>query len=170
MLLRTMQPADLAGVFHIQTQAYVAEMVEAPALLAARLASAPDCAWVAEQDGELLAYLVAYPSLLGKISALGQEFQIATPANSLYLHDMAVAPAHAGKGLAQAILRLALNYASQQGWQYACLVSVQSTRDYWQRLGFIEQTSLSQEQQDKLGSYAGPAFYMLKELKKSVIR
>ncbi|BBB64298.1 N-acetyltransferase [Undibacterium sp. YM2] len=164
MVVRTMQPADLAAVYHIQTQAYVADMVEAPTLLASRLAAAPACAWVAELGNQVVAYLAAYPSRFGKISALGQEFQPAQPANALYLHDMAVAPEQAGQGLARAILASALEYAAAQGWQYACLVSVQSTRSYWQKLGFIAQTDLDEEQQAKLDSYVGPAFYMVRAL------
>jgi len=164
MLVRTMQPADLAAVYHIQTLAYVADMVEAPALLASRLAAAPACAWVAELDARVVAYFAAYPSLYGKISALGQEFEPAQPANVLYLHDMAVAPEHAGQGLARAMLASALEYAVSQGWQYACLVSVQGTRSYWQAQGFMEQTELNEEQRAKLGTYVGPAFYMVRDL------
>lgn len=164
MLVRTMQPADLEAVYHIQTQAYIADMVEAPALLARRLAAAPACAWVAELDNQVVAYLAAYPSRFGKISSLGQEFQPAQSANALYLHDMAVAPAQAGQGLARAMLANALEYAGAQGWQYACLVSVQSTRSYWQNLGFIVQADLDEEQLAKLNSYVGPAFYMIRAL------
>ncbi|MES2040110.1 MAG: GNAT family N-acetyltransferase [Pseudomonadota bacterium] len=159
-----MQPDDLAAVYHIQTLAYVSAMVEPRALLASRLVAAPDCAWVAEQHSQVVAYLAAYPSTNGRISALGQDFQIAHIPNALYLHDMAVAPEQAGQGLARAMLASALAYAGQQRWQYACLVSVQSTRSYWQGLGFIEQADLNEEQTIKLASYAGPAFYMVKEL------
>lgn len=164
MLVRTMQPQDLAAVYQIQTLAYVADMVEPPALLASRLAAAPDCAWVVEQEKKVAAYLAAYPSVHGQVSALGQDFQVAQFANAIYLHDMAVAPEQAGQGLARAMLASALAYAGLQGWQYACLVSVQSTRSYWQGLGFIEQTDLNEEQTIKLASYAGPAFYMVREL------
>ncbi|MFZ6746423.1 GNAT family N-acetyltransferase [Undibacterium sp. JH2W] len=164
VLLRNMQADDLARVYRIQSQVYATEMVEAAELLANRLATAPACAWVAEQDQQLAAYLAAYPSLNGRISALGQDFQVAQPANALYLHDMAVAPEQAGKGLARTLLEFALTYARQQGWQYACLVSVQSTRAYWQRLGFLEQTELNQEQIAKLATYMGPAYYMSRRL------
>ncbi|MFZ6777006.1 GNAT family N-acetyltransferase [Undibacterium sp. Ji83W] len=159
-----MQPDDLAAVYHIQTLAYVSAMVESPALLASRLAAAPDCTWVAEHDNQVVAYLAAYPSVHGRVSALGQDFQVAHIPNALYLHDMAVAPAQAGQGLARAMLASALAHAGEQGWRYACLVSVQSTRSYWQGLGFIEQTDLNEEQTIKLASYTGPAFYMVKEL------
>lgn len=164
MSVRTMQPDDLAVVYHIQTLVYVSAMVEPPALLASRLAAAPDCAWVAEQDNQVVAYLAAYPSTNGRISALGQNFQVAQLANALYLHDMAVAPEQTGQGLARSMLASALAYAGQQGWQYVCLVSVQSTRSYWQGLGFIEQADLNEDQTIKLASYAGPAFYMVREL------
>ncbi|MFZ6871898.1 GNAT family N-acetyltransferase [Undibacterium sp. Di27W] len=164
VLLRNMQAKDLAAVYQIQSLAYPAEMLEAPVLLASRLAAAPACAWVAEQDHRIVAYLAAYPSVKGKISALGQDFQVAAPANALYLHDMAVTPEQVGKGLARAILECALAHARCQGWQYASLVSVQNTRSYWGKLGFQEQTALNAEQVAKLATYMGPAYYMLRAL------
>ncbi|MFZ6769593.1 GNAT family N-acetyltransferase [Undibacterium sp. Di26W] len=158
--VRTMLPQDVAAVFDIQSLAYVPAMVEALPLLAARLQSAPDTAWVAEQDGCVMAYLVAYPSIGGRISALGQAFSLAGQPNALYVHDLAVDPAHAGKGLAQAMLAHAFAYARRQNWQHVCLVSVQSTSAFWQRRGFVEQTGLDQQQLEKLASYTGDAFYM----------
>jgi len=140
--VRSMQPQDLAAVFDIQSLAYVSDMVEALPLLAARLQSAPDTAWVAEQDGCIMAYLAAYPSIGGRISALGQAFSPASTPNALYLHDLAVNPAHAGKGLAQVMIAHAFAYAQRHSWQHVCLVSVQSTLPFWQRHGFVAQTEL----------------------------
>lgn len=159
-----MQPQDLAAVFDIQSLAYVSDMVEALPLLAARLQSAPDTAWVTEQDGRIIAYLAAYPGIGGRISALGQAFSPASTPNALYLHDLAVDPAHAGKGLAQAMIAHAFAYVQQHNWQYVCLVSVQSTMAFWQRRGFVVQTEFDQQQAEKLASYSGAAFYMIKDL------
>ncbi|MCH8618054.1 GNAT family N-acetyltransferase [Undibacterium sp. TS12] len=164
VLVRPMQAADLAAVFRIQTFAYVPAMVEAEDVLAARLAAAPATAWVAEEGRQVIAYLAAYPSLAGRISALGHEFAVADPANALYLHDMAVEPRHGGRGVASLLLDVALDYARRQGWRYACLVSVQSTQTYWQRLGFAEFEDPDEDQRAKLGSYTGLATYMYREL------
>lgn len=166
MLVRLMEYEDLVAVYRVQSLAYVAAMVEAPEILAQRLTSAPDCSWVAEEGGEVIAYLAAYPSVLGRISALGQEFQVAEFANALYLHDLAVSPHGMGRGVAQAMLEFAVCHAQQQGWSYVCLVSVQNTRGFWQRQGFSEQNNLNGEQAGKLASYAGPAVYMVRNLRK----
>ncbi|MBC3916827.1 GNAT family N-acetyltransferase [Undibacterium sp. CY18W] len=166
--VRSMLPQDLAAVFDIQSLAYVSDMVETLPLLAARLQSAPDTAWVAEQDGCIMAYLAAYPSIGGRVSALGQAFSPASTPNALYLHDLAVDPAQAGKGVAQAMIAHAFAYAQRQNWQYICLVSVQSTSAFWQRLGFVVQAELDQQQTDKLASYSGAAFYMIKDLRAGV--
>ncbi|MFZ6654651.1 GNAT family N-acetyltransferase [Undibacterium sp. TJN19] len=158
--VRLMQQADLTAVFHIQSLAYVPTMVEAMHLLAARLDSAPETVWVAERDGEILAYLMAYPCARDQLSALGQTFQVAKNAEALYLHDLAVHPKMAGQGLAQSMVSHALDYARQQGLLQVLLVSVQSTGTFWQRLGFVEQAHLEPAQLAKLASYAGPAHFM----------
>lgn len=162
--IRAMQAADLAAVFQVQMQTYVPAMVEAPALLAARLQAAPATAWVAQDRQGVAAYLVAYPSRCGKIAALGQPFQVAADANALYLHDLAVAPRLAGRGAGGALARQAWQYAGQMGWRYSCLVSVQDTRAFWQQLGYREPGELSAQQQAGLQSYSGQAYYLVKDL------
>jgi len=162
--IRRMREADIASVFAVQAQVYVAEMIEPASLIAARLAAAPQTCWVAEDRHGIGAYLMGYPSRYGKISALGAGFEVAAEADALYLHDLAVAPRMGGQGAGQGLVQQALAFARAQSWAYACLVSVQDSSRFWQRLGFLPSAALQAEQVALLKTYSGPALYCTKQL------
>lgn len=163
--IRLMREQDIAAVFEVQTQAYVSAMVEAEGIFRARLVTAPATCWVAE-DAEVgvCAYLMAYPSSSGKISSLGSDFDPARDADSLYLHDLAVGTAMHGRGVGVRLVEHAQAYALSAGWTTMHLVSVQSTKAFWQKQGFVEVTALSPEQTSALMTYSGLAHYCVKQL------
>ncbi|WP_423709673.1 GNAT family N-acetyltransferase [Undibacterium sp. WLX3042] len=163
--IRLMREQDIPAVFRVQTQAYVSAMVEAESIFRKRLAAAPATCWVAEDaSAGVCAYLMAYPSTSGKISSLGSDFHPATEADSLYLHDLAVGTAMHGRGVGVQLVRHAEAYATSAGWTTLHLVSVQSTKAFWQKQGFVEVTALSPEQTSALMTYSGPAYYCVKQL------
>jgi len=162
--LRIMRHADLAAVHAVQVQAYVSNMVESLEVLGTRLQAAPDTAWVAENKDGIGAYLVAYPSQRGKISALGGEFELPPAADALYIHDLAVAPRMAGLGIAAALVQQAISYALSKQLQFVCLVSVQDSLSFWNKLHFVEDHELSPEQASMLLSYSGEAYYCSRKL------
>ncbi|MBC3933816.1 GNAT family N-acetyltransferase [Undibacterium rugosum] len=162
--IRAMRVADVSAVYAVQAQVYVADMVEPQTLLLARLQVAPDSAWVAEDEAGVGAYLAGYPSVTGKISALGADFAPAFPADALYLHDMAVAPRMAGQGVAARLFAAALQLAKQRDYAAMCLVSVQNTLPFWRHFGFAAQNPVTPEQQALLASYSGDAYYCIRHL------
>ncbi|MFZ6689315.1 GNAT family N-acetyltransferase [Undibacterium sp. SXout11W] len=162
--IRLMREKDLPAVHAVQALAYVAEMVEPLDLLKARLQTSPETAWVAENKDGIGAYLVAYPSQRGKISALGSDFDLSYVPNALYIHDVAVAPRMAGQGVAVALVQQAVSCALAKHLQYGCLVSVQNSLSFWEKLGFLEDRELSPEQSSLLSTYTGAAYYCSKKL------
>ncbi|HTD04048.1 GNAT family N-acetyltransferase [Undibacterium sp.] len=162
--LRLMTDADIDQVCAIQQEAYVPDMVEARAVLHGRLAACGGTCWVAEDEYGLCAYLFAYRSLHGLVSPLGYAFRHAQDADSLYLHDLAVSQRVAGQGVGALLVRLALQQALACGLRYSCLVSVQSSKVFWNRLGYQEQDVADQAQRASLDSYTGPAWYMVRAL------
>lgn len=162
--LRLMTAADIDDVSALQQEAYVPDMIESDQVLRSRLAACAETSWVAEDEYGLCAYLFAYRSLHGRVSPLGCAFRHVQGADSLYLHDLAVAQRVAGQGVGALLVRLALQQALAQGLRYSCLVSVQSSRVFWNRLGYQEQDMADQAQQANLESYAGPAWYMVRKL------
>lgn len=162
-----MLPADIASVLRVQSHSYLPDNIESEAVIRARLASAPDTAWVAEVNGAVCAYLVGYRSRLGKVGALGDGFEPAKAPDCLYLHDLAVGPQARGLGLGLGprLVTHALSQARREGLAWAALVSVQGSRDFWRQRGFAVSQLNDPGQALALSTYAGgPACYMTQAL------
>lgn len=157
---RTMLANDLDKVMRIQREAYVDEMVESEAILAARLANVPDTSWVVEGEQGVCGYLVGYLSHVGLVTPWGSEFSHKPDADHLYLHDLAISKSAAGCGLGPLLVKHSLQQAKLRLLSGAALVSVQDSRKFWQKMGFNEFANLTSAQQQHLESYTGPAFYM----------
>lgn len=162
--LRLMRTGDLAGVAAIQASSYHPHYLEDDATLAARLREFPDTSWVAEGPAGLGAYLVAYRSVLGKVTPLGAHFDPPPQPNCLYLHDLAVAAHAAGQGLGPALVRHALAMARRESLPCSALVSVQESQAFWRRLGYGVQALADVQQQAHLASYPGGGVYMVRVL------
>ena len=164
-LTRPMLPTDIPSVVHLQAQCYLPDNIESGTVIRARLASAPDTAWVAERDGAVCAYLVGYRSRLGQVGALGDGFEPATDPNCLYLHDLAVGPQARGLGLGPLLVAYALAQAVREGLAWAALVSVQGSQAFWRQQGFTAMRLDDRDPLQALASYAGgQACYMTQAL------
>ena len=53
-----------------------------------------------------------------------------------FVHDMAVAPAGRGTGLAPRLYKAALQAALEAGLQHSRLIAVQAAVNWWRRLGY----------------------------------
>lgn len=158
-----MAAADLPPVLDIQLACYGADFVEAGPLILRRLACAPATAWVAEREGQVCAYLTAYPSQRGKLTALHGDFEPAgANADTLYVHDLAVHPQAHGLRLGAALVAHAMAHSHTQGWRHAALVSVQDSVAFWRHRGFIPAELADAAQRARLASYPGAAAYMLR--------
>jgi ribosomal protein S18 acetylase RimI-like enzyme len=164
LLVRAMRADDLDAVLAIQLACYGAGFVEDGALIARRLASAPHTGWVAEHGGGVRAYLAGYPSVVGKLTPLHGEFEVAARADALYLHDLAVHPDASGLGLGPRLVRHGWAHAVQAGWRHSTLVSVQSSVGFWERQGYTATQPVGPEQQARLATYPGESVYMRRGL------
>ena len=162
--IRPMLATDIAGVLAVQALCYAPAMNESADTIQHRLQQAADFAWVADTPLGVVAYLVTYPSQLGKLTRLGEAFQVSDSADCLYLHDLAVAPNGKGLGLGQQLVEHAFALARSRALRHAALVSVQDSGNYWQSLGFAPQEINQPRQRAALSSYPAPAIYMTCEL------
>lgn len=137
-------------------------MNESGEVILARQASAPAFAWVAELDGEIGAYLMAYPSHLGKVTPLGAEFAPVHEADCLYLHDLAVVPHWSGNGVGAQLVKHALATGVRHSLRQTALVCVQAARPFWQKLDFADFSGLTAPALEALASYPGHARYMVR--------
>lgn len=161
---RLMTQADVAQVLDIQAQCYPARLLEDEATIRARLDSAPDSAWVAEQKNRACAYLVGYRSVVGNITPLDSPFDIPAQTDSLYLHDLAVGKSAQGLGLGPQLVDMACGKARAEGLKYSALVSVQDSLNFWKRLGYEVMEELGVNQTANLHSYGHASLYMVRSL------
>lgn len=163
--LRLMMPADVRAVLAVQAQCYLPALIEDESSVRARLDVSPDTAWLAEDEAGVCAYLVAYRSLVGKVTPLGGAFDVAADPGTLYLHDLAVARRARGRGLAQALVGLAGEQARAEGLAYSSLVAAQASREFWQKHGYAVVSELEPRELVNLASYGGQGDYMVKRLR-----
>jgi ribosomal protein S18 acetylase RimI-like enzyme len=159
--VRRMRLDDLPSVAAIQATAYPPHFLEDEATLQARLNDFPDTAWVAQGPSGVCAYLVAYRSVLGKVTPLGAHFESPLGADCLYLHDLAVSATAAGQGLGPLLVQHALAMARREGLAASALVSVQGSQGFWRRMAYQAQRLDDPQQQAHLASYPGTGVYMM---------
>ncbi|KGF81792.1 hypothetical protein IA69_11090 [Massilia sp. JS1662] len=153
-----MTEADLDAVLAVQAACYPPAMQEAADVVRARLRASPDTVLVARDAAGVCAYLFAYRSRLGKVTPLGGHFALPDAPDTLYLHDLAVAPRAAGQGVARRLVEAMLVRAG--GLRHSALVSVQDTRRFWESLGYLPAAG----DPAALATYPDDALYMARRL------
>ena len=164
VLLRPMALADLPAVLDVQRACYPGDFLEDAATFTQRLQSPANLSCVATQGGVVCAYLAAYRSRPGKVTPLNGGFDTVAQPDTLYLHDLAVAPQAAGQGLAQRLVKHLWAQGRSEGLVVSALVSVQGSQVFWERLGYRVQVLDDPAQQQNLASYGAGACYMAKTL------
>ena len=112
----------------------------------------------------MIGELAAYRSSLGKVTSLHGNFESTADPDTLYLHDIAVLPALAGRGLARALLESLWEYGRAWGLRHTALVSVQDSSDYWARQGYAPAPVIDPVETSRLASYGAGAVYMVRAL------
>lgn len=153
-----MLPADLDAVLRVQAACYPPPMQEPGAVVLDRLlAASATCVVGCDGDG-VCGYLFAYPSRLGRITALDAPFAVAPDADTLYLHDLSVDPRAVGQGLARALVAHLLAAGRAAGLAHSALVAVQDSARFWRALGYRAQAGAD----PALASYPAGALYMVR--------
>jgi len=164
---RPLRETDFPGVMTVQAERYDGRMLEPEATLVARWIASPDTAWVALDESGICAYLFGYRSILGRITPLRGLFEPAPQANTFYLHDLAVSRRAHGIGIGTRLVRLGWELARREGVPHSSLVSLESARTFWHRLGYRIHALTDPEQHDRLRGYEendAQAFHMALDL------
>ncbi len=162
--IRAIERRDLDAVLAVQAACYPPAMQEAAPVLLARLEAAAGTCVLAEDGEGVCGYLFAYPSRQGRVTPLGAGFAPALDADTLYLHDLSVAPRAHGRGLARALVGHVLALAQKQGLASSALVSVQDTAGFWEALGYRTCAAPDGAARGALATYPGVARYMVRGL------
>jgi len=156
-----MTEGDLDAVLAVQAACYPPSMQEPADIVLARLRAARDSCLVACDGEGVCAYVFAYASRRGAVTPLDAAFQPAADADTLYIHDLAVAPRALGQGLARRLAGGLLEHGQSRGLTWSALVAVQDSRRFWEGLGFAVHGLASGGQGARaLLSYPDGALYM----------
>jgi len=156
-----MTPADVPAVMAVQAACYGDALLEPAGVVHDRVVAAADTCWVASQGDRVCAYLAAYRSRLGAVTALNGPFRPAPSPDTLYLHDLAVHPDAHGAGLGGRLVDGLVALARREGLRWSALVAVQGATSFWQRHGYVPHAPA---QPERLGAYGDDAHYMVRAL------
>lgn len=136
---RHLRAADMGHVHDIQHAVHVA-LQEDDAVLAERIALAPEGCFLLQRGNEALGYVLSHPWTLAAPPALNQKLG-AIPANAdcWYIHDLALLEVARGGGHGRAVARHLLDQARGRGFRHAALIAVYGSGPFWARFGFTAQ-------------------------------
>jgi GNAT superfamily N-acetyltransferase len=117
LTLRPISAGDIADVMRIQAQCYPVSMQEPEDVVLSRIEAAGHTSLVAHAgNAGVCAYVFAYPGKLGGVTKLNRAFALPVNPDTLYIHDLAVPPGAAGKGLARKLVAGLVDLARNGGW------------------------------------------------------
>ncbi|MGI2257984.1 GNAT family N-acetyltransferase [Shewanella sp. GXUN23E] len=155
MRIRPITQSDWSAIMTIQAQTYHAIDPEPLNVMQSKWLLSPDTCLVVELETQIVGYCLAHP-WLGEPPSLNQclPAQLDNP-ETLYLHDMAFAPAARGLGAGKALLGRLVAHARRLAVPHLSLVAVQGAESFWEKQGF-EHTDTTK----CLGSYCDNPSYM----------
>jgi ribosomal protein S18 acetylase RimI-like enzyme len=159
--IRPARRSDLDAILRIQARCYTAIVPESPGSMGAKLTAAPDSCFVAGRaDGTPIAYLLALPWRFDDPPHLNaQACQVPADPDTLYLHDLAVAPEARGSGAADALVGAFMAALAASRLGRASLIAIQGSAGWWARHGF-EPVAATPALSKRLAGYGPDARYM----------
>lgn len=160
---RPMRPTDIDAVVEVARLSFPNHFEDRPCF-ENRLALYPrGCFVLADGDGGVRGYLIAYPWRAESAPALNTVIE-GLPAEPalIYLHDLALHPEARGGGVTGRIIERLAEQVAEDSWPAIALVAVNDAVGFWSRHGFVEQPA--EAMAAKLASYGSDARYMLRPL------
>lgn len=159
MIIRAITENDWPSILSIQANVYPDITPETETVLRSKMILGPQtCLVITDQQHNVTGYCLAHPWHRHPAS-LHTIYPKSQQAELLYIHDMAIAPLHAGKQIGSQTLKYLQQWAKRQGYKELSLVSLQQAVGYWQRHEFKPQNYIIDEAQ-----YGAGACYMLKQI------
>jgi GNAT superfamily N-acetyltransferase len=152
-LLRAAAAADIDELLRVQAACHAPELLESAACLRSIVAHGVSQVALSDASGAggaeaVCGYALCHPGATAALGALlpppggdgtgsnGGSGAGDSDASSFFLHDVAVAPAARGAGVAHALVRAVLAAAAARGAREAHLVALPGTAPLWSRFGF----------------------------------
>lgn len=160
-VIREITEGDWPAVDRLQRVAYPPEMLEGIETLQSLWRWSPRTCLMAE-DSEPLGYLIAHPWMAESLPPLNVILpEIPADSRTLFLHDLALAPAARGQGLAPRMVREILAIGRKMEWRDASLLSVQGSQRFWEKQGFIARPDLAETVRETVQQFASIEFVFM---------
>jgi GNAT superfamily N-acetyltransferase len=159
---REMTQTDLAAVEYISDLVHPA-YPEDVSVMAERRRLYPAGCLVLPSGKGILGYTVSHPWLFGQPPKLNTRLErLPVPAETYYIHDVALLPEARGTGAGGAVVRRLALQAQSSGLANLSLVAVNGSVAFWQRHGFgvAEDAAIT----SKLQSYGVGSRFMVRPL------
>ncbi len=152
--IRQFEAGDIDAILAIQTACYPAHLIESAETLLAKSRLSLSSCWLAHKNDRPLGYLFSHP-WQGEIPpALDLPLAcLPDQADLLFLHDLAIHPVARGCGVADRLLRNALQWAAAQRFSRTMLVAVQGSQPFWHRYSFSALAAETPALREKLAGY-----------------
>ena len=137
--VRPLRREDLPQMLQLQAAVYPPALLESAEVLTSKISTVP-AGWasLAAVDGDTLcAYAIGYPWRSDRQPSWNRPLAQQHDCDVLYLHDVAVAPAYARRGIAGQLVSQLMRQGRQYGLARAILVAIEGAQGYWSRLGFV---------------------------------
>jgi ribosomal protein S18 acetylase RimI-like enzyme len=137
--MRALHVDDLPQMLALQASVYPSALLESAQVLASKIGAVP-AGWMslAATDGDTLcAYALGYPWRSDQQPCWNRPLARQQDCDVLYLHDVAVSKAYAGRGIANELVSQLMQQGQQFGLSRAILIAVEGAQGYWSRLGFV---------------------------------
>jgi predicted N-acetyltransferase YhbS len=142
LLIRPITKEDWPHVDAIQKETYPPQANEDIETIKCHWKLSPKTCFVATEHNTVIAYLIAHPWKMRTQPPINTIYSSLGDTNCIYLHDIAINKLHQKTGLGQKLVLKLFEAGTSLGYSSYCLISVQGTRPFWEKLGFIVVTSL----------------------------
>lgn len=164
---RPMTAADLSGVLTVADRVHPA-FPEDPAVFAERLQLYPAGCLAFSSGEDILGYAVSHPWRAYDPPALNARLgALPHPADTYYIHDVALLPELRGSGAAALVVALLLARAQKEALPSVSLVAVNNSVGFWERHRFCNVAShkvVDATLARKLRGYDDAAAFMVRQL------
>ncbi len=125
-----------------------------------KIALSPDTCFVADENGGIRGYAIAYPWLANDIPKLNTMLgSLPADASVLFIHDVALLPSVRGRGLLGELANLFRTAGRKLGFTAMTLAAVYGSEEAWFRYGFYR-APMNEKLTEQVEGY-GTAVYMI---------
>lgn len=165
-VVRQARVTDINQIDRLQLLCYGPDFYEEAQAFLNKMTQRDNLCWVAtDENGELLAYLMCVRATMRHFPCLNSlHYQQAEQGDTLYLHDMSIAPSARGMGIKYKLLMSVFQQAQTLGLKQAMLVAVQGAQPIWEKQGFVVANAHALGLTHVLATYGKEAVLMVKSL------